>query len=771
MKRFFDLSRSLASTVFVAIQLALVIAPSAHAQQGSMKIHSIDVQYTGPETISRDRILAQMRTKVGDNYSDAIVEQDIRNLYGTGRVQNVRIFGQPQGDGVKVIVAIQTRGVVNEIVINGSTVFNAKTLKKNVGVKLNGPLDEDALGKGKQAIIDLYRGKGYNDVDVQYRVENEQGRAVSHVIYTITEGEKGAISRVHFEGNAHISDYKLRKQMKTKSKTLISFLDKSGRLDESQLQQDIDAIREYYQNQGYIDAEVKQVRRERVNGRLILVIPIVEGPQYHVGKIIVKGAKTTGADKVVKILKIKEGALYSPKAIRDDAKTIADAYGGGGYVDLVVQPQGTPSGPGKIDLTFTIEEGARSFVQRINIVGNTRTKDKVIRREILIAPGDIYSTTRVETSKKRLDNLGYFSRVETYPEDTGVPGRKDLTVQVEEKRTGSLNFGAGFSTIDSVIGFIELTQGNFDLMNWPGFTGAGQKFRARIQFGDQRKDVIIGLTEPYFLDRLLTLGGEAYYREANFLSALYDQRNYGFNIFLRKPINRFMYANLEYRLEDIEIYNVPAGASPLLKAEEGANTKSSLTPSLVFDSRDSPFLSHRGQRIVVTPYVAGGFLGGDTQTYGFDIEGSQYFHLPYDLILLLNGEIQGVDTWGDGRGVPIYDRLFLGGANNLRGFEFRDVSPRDVNDEPIGGRSMARTTVELTFPIVEKIRAAVFFDAGFVNAKSFDYNLDNLATDTGIGLRLDLPIGPIRIDYGFPLQKGQTNASGGRFNFNVGYQF
>ncbi|MFL6594140.1 MAG: BamA/TamA family outer membrane protein, partial [Chthoniobacterales bacterium] len=194
-------------------------------------------------------------------------------------------------------------------------------------------------------------------------------------------------------------------------------------------------------------------------------------------------------------------------------------------------------------------------------------------------------------------------------------------------------------------------------------------------------------------------------------------------------------------------------------------------PSLVFDSRDSPFLSHRGQRIVVTPYVAGGFLGGDTQTYGFDIEGSQYFHLPYDLILLLNGEIQGVDTWGDGRGVPIYDRLFLGGANNLRGFEFRDVSPRDVNDEPIGGRSMARTTVELTFPIVEKIRAAVFFDAGFVNAKSFDYNLDNLATDTGIGLRLDLPIGPIRIDYGFPLQKGQTNASGGRFNFNVGYQF
>src|SRR3954454_3619005 len=230
MKRFFVLTRSFASSLFVAILLALVITPAAQAQNGSLKIRTIDVQYTGPETISRDRILAQMRTKVGDNYSDAIVEQDTRNLYSTGRVQNVRIFGQPAGDGVRVIVAIQTRGVINEIVINGSTKFSAKALKKAVGVKLNGPLDEDALGKGKQEILDMYRAKGFNDVDVQYHVENQQGRALSRVIYDINEGEKGAISRVHFEGNAHISEGKLRKQMKTKGKTLISFLDKSGRL-------------------------------------------------------------------------------------------------------------------------------------------------------------------------------------------------------------------------------------------------------------------------------------------------------------------------------------------------------------------------------------------------------------------------------------------------------------------------------------------------------------------------------------------------------------
>ena len=217
------------------------------------------------------------------------------------------------------------------------------------------------------------------------------------------------------------------------------------------------------------------------------------------------------------LLKMKEGSVYSPKQIREDSKKIADAYGSGGYVDLQVTPQGVPAGQSTIDVKYTIEEGSPSFVQRINIVGNTRTKDKVIRREVLIAPGDIFNSVRVETTKKRLDNLGYFSKVETYPEDTGVSGRKDLTIQVEEKRTGSLNFGAGFSTVDKLVGFVEMTQGNFDLLNWPNFTGAGQKFRVRIQYGTSRKDFVLSLTEPYFLDRRLSLGGQIFFNEADYL--------------------------------------------------------------------------------------------------------------------------------------------------------------------------------------------------------------------------------------------------------------
>jgi outer membrane protein insertion porin family len=744
-------------------------APPA-PQQGPPIIHKVEIQYVGPQTISRERVMAQLRTKAGQPYSESVAEQDIRALYATGAVQNVRIFGEEDGDGVKVIVVIQTRSLVNEIEIAGAERISAKKLRKSIDLKINGPLSEEELQKGRQKIIETYQAKGFTDVDVKFRVETDEARGTSRVIYTITEGTKGAISAIRFEGNTKFSDRILRKQMKTKGKTLYSFIDKSGRLDETQLEQDINSIREWYQDHGYIDVTVKEVRRERHNGKMTIVVVLTEGIQYRVAKLTITGNKVANEQKIRLLLKMKEGDVYSPKQIRDDAKKLADAYGSGGYVDLQVIPQGVPAGAGRIDVKYAIEEGSPSFVQRITIVGNTRTKDKVIRREVLIAPGDIFNSVRVETTKKRLDNLGYFSKVETYPEDTGVASRKDLIVQVEEKRTGSLNFGAGFSTVENLVGFIELTQGNFDLMNWPNFTGGGQKFRTRVQFGTQRKDVVVSLTEPYFLDRRLSLGGEVYYREADFLSSLYAQRNYGFSIDARKAIGAFMAASLQYRLETSELFNVSNAASNAIILEEGSVVKSQVTTSFTFDTRDNPFLSRRGQRVQLTPFVAGGPLGGDTQIYGVDLEARQYFHLPKDTILVLSGEVATVDTWGNGDRVRIFDRLFLGGSNDLRGFDFRDVSPRDINGEPLGGQSKAQFTIEYTVPIIEKARAAIFYDTGFVNAGPWDFSTNHVVSDYGIGLRLDLPIGPIRIDYGIPLQKDGLKGNG-KFNFNVGYQF
>src|SRR5436190_395549 len=777
MRHFSGWMRPPPFAIWMAAVCALLAPAFARAQapqaaQGPPIIRSVDVQYTGPQAVSKDRILAQMRTKVGQPYSNQVVEEDTAALYKTGAIQNVRIFAQPEGDGVKVIVAVQTRAILREIEISGAERIKPRRLRKEIKLKLNQAVDEKQLEEARQKIIEVYQGRGFTDVSVQFRVDPiDEKRGTARVVYTVNEGVKGAVRQVHFEGNAHFSEKVLRKQMKTRGKTLVYFLDKSGRFDEVQLEQDLDKVREFYQNHGYIDVEIKNVRRERTEkGPMIITIVIAEGPQYHVRKLTVTGYQHAREDRIRGLLKMKEGSVYSPKQLRDDAKAVADAYGSGGYVDLVILPEGAPAGPALIDVTYKIEEGDRSFVNRVNIEGNTRTKDKVIRREVLVAPGDVFNTVRVDVTKKRLENLGYFAKVETYPEETDIPGRKDLTILLQEKRTGSLSFGGGFSTVDKFVGFAELTQGNFDLFNWPSFTGGGQKFRLRIQYGTQRKDLVMTLTEPYFLDRRLALTGQLFYTEANYLSNEYNQRNYGFMVEMRKPLNSYTYATLGSTFQDVDIFDVSASASDFIQSQAGSTLESKIFTSIVFDSRDNPLLSRHGRRFTFAPFIAGSFLGGDIKVYGMDLEGSQYFHLPWDTILLINGEIATVSHYSSGSGVPIYERLYLAGSNNLRGFPFREVGPQDQNGEPIGGQSMARTTIEWTFPIIEKARGAVFYDTGFVNTSSWAFGFNHIASDIGVGIRLDLPIGPLRLDYGYPLLRDGYNG-GGHFNFNVGYQF
>src|SRR6266498_1639361 len=618
MKYFSGWMRPPPFAIWAASICALLGATVARAQapqaapQGPPIVRSIDVEYTGPGTVSKERILAQIRTRVGQPYSNEVVEDDIAALYKTGSIQNVRIFAQPQGDGVKVIVAVQTRSILREIVIDGAERVKAQRLRKEVKLKLNQPVNEQQLEEARQKIIEVYQGRGFTDVSVQFRIDPiDEKRGTARVTYTVTEGAKGAVSKINFDGNTHFSERVLRKQMKTRGRTPIYFLDKSGRLDEVQLQQDLDKIREFYQDHGYIDVEIKDVRRGRTEkGPMILIIVVAEGPQYHVRNLTITGYQNTTEQKIRALLKMKQGSVYSPKQLRDDAKAVADAYGSGGYVDLVILPEGAPAGPALIDVAYKIEEGDRSFVNRINIEGNTRTKDKVIRREVLVAPGDVFNTVRVDVTKKRLENLGYFAKVETYPEETDIPGRKDLTILVQEKRTGSLSFGGGYSTIDQVVGFAELTQGNFDLFNWPSFTGGGQKFRLRIQYGTQRKDFILSITEPYFLDRRLSLNGQAFFTEANYLSADYDQRNYGFMFELRKPINSYMYLTLGYTLQDIDIFNVAGSAPDFIQSQKGSFVESKLFSSIVVDSRDNALLPHRCPPISSSFVMGGEALGG-----------------------------------------------------------------------------------------------------------------------------------------------------------------
>jgi len=364
-----------------------------------------------------------------------------------------------------------------------------------------------------------------------------------------------------------------------------------------------------------------------------------------------------------------------------------------------------------------------------------------------------------------------------------------MNVIVEEKRTGELSFGAGFSSVDKLVGQATLTQGNFDITNFPAFTGGGQKFRLALIYGQTRKDAVIALTEPYFFDTRFAVTLEGFYHNTNYSNDPYTQANLGAAIGFRRPLTRYLYVRGEYRLERITISNA---TSAVYIPDEGTRIRSAVALGLVFDSRDNPFLTRRGTKIDVGGFVAGGPFGGNTNIYGWNIEASHYISLPYDMILLFNAQLAtvsrlfGSEIYHDpplntDRIVPIEDRLFLGGPNNLRGYDYRYVGPKDPANNPVGGRTLGRGTVELTFPIIERVRGAVFYDGGWNHLPSYSFGFQNYASDYGVGLRLDLPIGPIRLDYAFPIEINRQNFPGapvapsmsksGRFSFNVGYQF
>lgn len=763
--------------VLLAVAAFLLPPPEARAQAtpGMPLVKSIDVQFVGPQTVSKAKIIANMRTRVGRPYNPRVTEEDVRNLNASGGVTNVRIFGEPQGDGLKVIVVIATKSTLAEVVINGATQVKVSKLREKISSKPGDLVSEAALEADRQKIIEYYQEKNFGDVDVRYRMENFGKAGAVRAIFNIAEGGKVKIDRVNFEGNTAIRRSDLLKIVKTKPKGIMNILSSTaGKLNSDQLQEDVRAIRDAFQEKGYLNVDVRQPSVLRNGSKVDVIFVISEGPQFHVGKLVVLGARVFAMDEITKNLKLKPGAVYSPQALSADRKTISDLYGAKGYLDLSIAPEPLPVGNATVDVTFRLDEGVQYYVDKVNIAGNTRTKDKVIRRELALAPGDLFNTVRMDASKQRLDNLRYFSRTELRPAEPliSVPGRRDLNVDVAETQTGSFNFGAGFSSVDNLIGFAELTQGNFDLFGWPRWTGGGQKFRTRVQYGTSRKDFIISLTEPYFMDRKLSLGGELYFRDASYTSSVYNERRYGGDIFIRKPLNEFTAMRLEYKLEEIQLHNFSSTASPIILAENKNWTKSQVSAGITYDSRNRIYLPSSGMRVDAQMYVAGGFLGGNEDIYGFEIEASKYFALPGDTILTLEGQLAGVDSWSNGTHVPIFDRLYLGGANNMRGFSYRDVGPKDSTGEPIGGQSLARFTAEYTIPIVEKVRMAFFYDVGFVNAQPWNFGTSNLYSDYGVGLLLEIPaIGPIRIDYGIPIQKDQYNGSGGKFQFNVGYKF
>ena len=755
----------------------LCCAPMLMQGQGvdyeGKKITQVEIRYRGKPTVDEAALRNTMSTRAGQIYSIDRLDADIKNLYESGKVDDVRWLAEPAGDGVKLIAEVSTRPALDSVGFAGNTVFSDKKLAKESKLTSGGALSDEQILTARRNIEAYYQGYGYPDVSVTHRMQPVDGGGAS-LIFLIDEGIKNEVRNIKFQGNANITAKDLEKVMKTKEKGILSPITKSGRIQGNQLEEDLEEILDYYRNKGFLRVSSPGIQRIPTgDGKLDLVIPINEGIRYKVAGVGFGKMTVFTPEELYPALTLVGGDAYSAKKMRADIDMIRSYYGSRGYADATVVPDIDNASGDTVQITYRITEGSRFRVGRVSIGGNTKSQDKVIRREVPLKPGDWFNSVDVEKTRTRLRNLNYFNDAQV----TAVPGSggyRDLNIMVDEKKTGTLSFGVGFSAIDSLVGYVTMEQTNFDLFNPWHFTGGGQRFTASVRAGAQRRDLTISLVEPWFLDKQLALGGELFYRNALFFSDYFNQSNAGASIFLRKPLGENAFVRTEYRLETIGIDPDDDGITgtddDYFAALDGDYLRSSVGLNYVFDNRDSNQTPREGHKIDAGVNYAG--IGGDVNTITFTATAQKYWNLKWDTILSVNGEVGLVDSLDDEE-VPIFDRQFLGGARTLRGFEFRDVGPRDAaSAETIGGNSMAWASVEYTVPLFEQVRGAVFYDAGFVNAESWDISPSDLYTDAGLGLRLNLPFGPLAFDYAFPLQVPDPVADkGGQFQFYLDYRF
>ncbi len=764
------------------VLLALLIhwVPQSRAQVAPQRVQQIEIRNLGPAAASDELIRANIRVKVGDPLAKTSVDDDVRNLYNTGYFYNIRVAQELADGGVKLIYIVQGKPLLTDIKFTGNTKFTATKLTQKLTSKIGLPLDERKLFADAQEMQKSYQKAGYQRTKVEYKLSINENAGRGTVTFEVTEAPKVKVVDIQFVGATVIPEKELAKQLKTKEHWMFSWLTGTDKFKDEQFDDDKEKLAEFYRNKGYLDFEIKGVDFEYPQpNSLVIKFQLFEGKQYKVGAVAVKGNNLYPSAELEKDIKMTSGKTFTPDGQRKDVDSIRDFYGSKGYIDSRITAVRTPNTEtGNMDVTYQVDEKDKSFVEKIEIKGNVKTKDKVIRRELAISPGETFDMVRVRLSRQRLENLNYFEKVDAQPEPTDVPNRKNLVVGVEEKNTGNMSVGAGFSSVESVVGFVEVTQGNFDLFKPPYFTGGGQKMRLRASYGSRRQDYLLSFTEPWLLDRKLAFGVDLYHRNSSFQSSLYDEVQSGMRLSLERALwSDFVRGNVSYTIENVGIKSVDPAASPELKAETGTQIVSKLGAGIIHDTRKGGMTPTGGHRLEFLSELAGGPVGGEADFYRLEMRGSQYvpgfFTGQTWEILGRIGSIQGYN----GDRVTLFNRYFLGGPRTLRGFKYSHVAPVDSLNEPFGGSTYWLGSVEYNIPLVpDRLRFAMFYDIGNVYSSAFSFNPNRSRGETmyqdnvGMGFRINIPnLGPLRLDYGIPITTDRNQNKSGRFNFDVGF--
>jgi len=808
----------------LGFSMILGCATAAWAQSAGPTIDRVEIKFVGPAAVSEQYIRSNIKTKAGVPYQLGLTQDDVHLLYGTGQFYNIRVAVDQNADGGVVLTyIIQVRPRVTDIKFEGNHKMSDRKLKKKVTLKVGEALDEQKLFTDVQEMKKLYEKSGLSDTKVKYVLNIEETTGHGTVTFHIEESPKVKIKDVEFLGASGFSQKELRGELKIKRRWMFSWLTGSGYFVQDDFDGDRDRLTDYYRNHGYLDFEVKDIQMDHpATNRMIMKYYVDEGRIYKVGSIKITGATIYSEAEILNGLKgihnyqhmksnlgphqlpMDTGDTFTPDGLMKDTDLIQDFYGSKGYIEIaqgqalhVLRVPNVETGT--MDMEFKVDEAQKSYVQKVEIRGNLKTKDKVLRRELAIAPGDVMNMVNVKISKQRLEGLQYFEKVDIRPEPTDPPiaGRKNLVVSVTEQNTGNFTVGAGFSSVDALVGYAEISQGNFDLFHPPYFTGGGQKARIRVQLGTKRQDYELSFVEPWFLDRKLSLGVDLYRHQLNYESPnnIYDETRTGGKLSLTRALGSdFLIGSVHYTAEDIGI-SLNSGWHDQLGYDHYGNRFERNVPqdildqtgdhfyqrvgaSLAYDTRNSTQLPNHGQRTELSGEVS----AGNTDYYKLELSTAWYFPGFFKGHVLEAVGRSGVANSLSGGDLPFYDRYYLGGMYSLRGFKFRNIAPREAFDptaqhvptEPIGGDTFWFGSLEYSVPIFEKdggvgLRFALFYDIGAVSQGSYSWS-SSYSDDWGVGMRLNIPhLGPLRLDYGIPINHDGFNKSSGQFQFGVGY--
>lgn len=748
----------------------LVCGVAVHAQEAEKGRIIRKIEIKGNKRIGTAAIKGAIRLREGDPYDPELVSQDVSSIWAMGYFDNVEVVLEDIEEGLKLTFLVTERPVITNIVFEGNEEVGDGKLRDVLEFRPRDYLKHYLVKLGEDRIKNLYLKEGFLFAKVDSKLRRFDGEV--EVIYMIEEGPKATIKRVSFEGNKSISDKKLRKQIKTRRRRFPRILFK-GIFDREKFDEDKERLREFYVDKGWLDVRVEgRLTYSRDKTDIFVTFVIDEGERYFVNRIAIKGNRLFSRAELLADMKLYTGGPFLPPVMEEDARHIRTLYGEQGYVNAKVVPRRIFSPvAARVDVVYEIDEGERLFIEEIKVRGNEKTKDNVIRRELLFLPGERFDTVKIRESHERLIATGYFEKQSPMPvnmlsEPGSRPDLANVIVEVKEGWTGLLRFGGGFGVNSGFFGDIAYTDKNFNILDlpknmsdfWAGdaFRGSGHVFTIRLSPGLRRTEAIVSLHNPSVYDSVYSAGGSAFFFTR--VREDYDEERRGGRFTVGRMLRPNLSVAVTPEFQDIEVQDVDSNAPQIVKDLLGSRKKLSLELRMVWDTRDRPVFPTRGH--LVDGSIEGS--GIDVDILRFTLTGKKYFKIfePewWGAHILNVGATLGMVGSTTDEPVPIFERFFAGGTGSIRGFDYRGVSPVDpATEEQIGGESLVLFGIEDTFPIYKNLlKGVAFIDTGKVDEDVNDIGIGNMRVTVGVGVRFTLPFFGrmnVGLDFGIPVVK------------------